>query len=129
MLRYQFIASCGKELALFLIERIPAAIVTMAKLADQYAEARSSTLILKPKFISDPSAGADKGHVSFQRPQSFIHKDKARSDRKCYECGKPGHLSFECPDKKRSPQRAHALTDFTQQKSVRFAEEGQTRIP
>jgi len=110
MLRDQFINCCGKELELFLRERIPNDIDAMAKLADQFVDARTNSAVAKQRFTRDPNYATGTDNKSFQQPKSnsTIPK-KIHSDRKCYNCGKIGHVSYDCPEKKRVPH-AHAVT-------------------
>ncbi|XP_069140237.1 uncharacterized protein [Argopecten irradians] len=103
VIRDQFIYCCGRELALFLKERIPSSLQEMARLADQFADARGSRNNLMTSRTNK------HGDVKPQQNSSAHITDNLRGkatvpqkERKCYSCGKPGHLSFECRNKKSS---------------------------
>ena len=119
MMKDQFLQCCGKDLALFLKERIPKSIEEMSRYADQFAEARavaSTSLTIKPTIDRKGS-------------QESSPKDRPRTDKKCYDCGKPGHLSFECLSRSKSPQRVHNISQLqTGEKRVHF-EQSDERQP
>ena len=115
--REQFIKVCNHDLALFLKERIPEDAEQMAKLADQFKEARgvSASVLSKnssqknqgpPTFQSkvskreaSPTTSGNKGNSSFQ----------GKSDRRCYKCGKLGHIASDC-----RPHRVASMTQETE---------------
>jgi hypothetical protein len=83
----QFILCCSKDLGLFLKERIPKTIQEMARFADQFAEARTTTtssLAQKPAI--------DKKPASDKQTQP----NQAGSGIKCFTYRKYGHKSFNC---------------------------------
>lgn len=92
-LRKQFLLCCSKDLSLFLKERIPPSIQDIARNADQFAEARtttSSSITQKPLF--------DRRQTSDKQSQ---YKDTAQQNQggngvKCYECGRHDHKWFNC---------------------------------
>ena len=108
VLRDQFLNICNRDLTLFLKERTPKSIQDMADLADHYREARltnASTLVSvnhsefrspqKKDRHDHDSHRNSKGEKKFQQKSSFIPK----SERKCYNCHKFGHIAPDCRNK------------------------------
>jgi hypothetical protein len=77
-LREQFILCCSKDLGLFLKERIPKTIQEMARFADQFAEARTTT----PSLLAQKPA-IDKKPVTDKQ----IQPNQTGSGIKCFNCG------------------------------------------
>ncbi|XP_021369220.1 uncharacterized protein LOC110460569, partial [Mizuhopecten yessoensis] len=101
MIRDQFIHCCGKDLALFLKERVPKAMHGMSMLADQYAEARGSTSgMMSGKASSKPMERTSSQNVTNTSDSKIGKSGNHNSNRQCYSCGKMGHLSFECRNKR-----------------------------
>ena len=92
-LREQFMMCCSKELQLFLRERTPSTITDMAKIADQFAEARATT----SSSLTQKYFGSEK-----KSPHERQAKEKDRFLQKgaCYSCGKYGHKAVDCNDNK-----------------------------
>ncbi|XP_069103074.1 uncharacterized protein [Argopecten irradians] len=99
MIRDQFICGCNQDLSLFLKERTPTSIEDMAKLADQYVEARgapaSSLSSKSAKSTNNGKSVAGGGNTT-----ESSKKTTSATDKRCYSCGKLGHLSFDCRNKK-----------------------------
>ncbi|XP_021352349.1 uncharacterized protein LOC110449670 [Mizuhopecten yessoensis] len=98
MLRDRFVHCCSPDLALFLKERIPSAIGEMVRLADQFVEARgtkASQSVNKGQKHQPSKAQGTGTADAYRQPNQYSSKE-----RKCYNCGKPGHLSSECRAKK-----------------------------
>lgn len=100
MLRDQFIFVCSQDLKLFLKERIPKSLSTMAELADQYKDARNISAVQvtgKSKVIQKKPEVSSKS----EKTESKDNKGKfvPKSERKCYKCQKLGHIASECRSK------------------------------
>lgn len=112
MVRDQFLHCCGRELALFLKERVPSSVREMAKLADQFAEARGSKtnlMIARPSRTND-SQQSTSSTVSKPGDKQVKQFDTTANDKRCYACHKIGHRSFECTTKKNSSNRVAGMT-------------------
>jgi len=110
MVRDQFIHVCSKDLSLFLKERIPDSLDKMALLADQYREARytcASNLINKGKPVLNSSTNYKSSNSNQRFTGNFQKKDPvdkftdrnhsvSTGDRRCYKCGKHGHIANNC---------------------------------
>ncbi|MCS5551093.1 MAG: hypothetical protein NZ811_06200 [Gammaproteobacteria bacterium] len=71
----------------------------MSRLADQYKEARRANVVslTNPNFRGSPKKGKPNDVKGFQ------NKDNRTSDsRKCFTCGKVGHISINCTSQSRS---------------------------
>ncbi|XP_021346945.1 uncharacterized protein LOC110446230 [Mizuhopecten yessoensis] len=99
--RDEFIDCCGRDLALFLKGRIPASMAEMARLADQYADARGSKSNLMTTKSSKPEQARHQASANNGTNNGTNKHDSPRAKR-CYSCGNPGHMSFECRNKKSS---------------------------
>ncbi|XP_033736589.1 uncharacterized protein LOC117324870 [Pecten maximus] len=118
IIRDQFIQACGNELTLFLKERIPATIGEMAKLADQFADARGHTanlLKFRPEGYKKQFNGSNgktgTGDVSTTKQSGSESGSKTRpvgsssgSGKHCFICNKTDHLSYNCPRKSKKGQ-------------------------
>ncbi|XP_060071934.1 uncharacterized protein LOC132551808 [Ylistrum balloti] len=127
MLCDQFLQVCGSELRLFLQERIPKSMDEMAKLADQYADARGNpSNLVKPKHT---------GHKQYQgnRSQTDVTKFDVKKDSKskvsssngnlggraCYVCKKTDNLSCDCPSStKKKQSRVGLVADSDAQEAI-----------
>ncbi|XP_060070261.1 uncharacterized protein LOC132550238 [Ylistrum balloti] len=108
MLRDQFIHCCGQDLSLFLKERSPTSIIDMARLADQFVEARGTRA--NQVISKGQKTGTSKPHSS-GTTEAPVSRAPTK-DKKCYNCGKLGHISYECRAKKNaSGSKVAALVD------------------
>ncbi|XP_071795587.1 uncharacterized protein [Asterias amurensis] len=104
LLREQFTAGCSRELALFLKERQPKTIATMATIAEQYLEARGG-MFGNPVTSRNPNQRSDtmtkrieprtvQSHVVPQGSSSNVSSYKPLVT--CYICHKHGHMAKDC---------------------------------
>ena len=91
MVREQYITTCGKDLALFLRERLPKDMKEMIKLAEQYIEARDTGSV-----INNNSAAAV--YPSY-RP--------VYGERQCYICHRTNHIARDCYYREQNPRYAN----------------------
>ncbi|XP_069108215.1 uncharacterized protein, partial [Argopecten irradians] len=112
IIRDQFIQACGNELTLFLKERIPATITEMAKLADQFADARGNTANLlkfrpdghKKQFNGVNSKSGDSQVIKQSSTEYSSRSKQSGSGKHCFICNKTDHLSYNCPKKSKKGQ-------------------------
>lgn len=110
LIREQFLNSCGPELSVFLKERTPGDVFSMAKLAEQFIEARG---VAFNRFTKSDSSKAQTGTMnnrpSYQQkrldsPSSSGVKSnhpgatssQGQPPRNCYVCGRRGHFAKDC---------------------------------
>ncbi|XP_071797127.1 uncharacterized protein [Asterias amurensis] len=104
LLREQFTAGGSRELALFLKERQPKTIATMATIAEQYLEARGG-MFGNPVTSRNPNQRSDtmtkrieprtvQSHVVPQGSSSNVSSYKPLVT--CYICHKHGHMAKDC---------------------------------
>ena len=101
MLKDQFMQSCGKELRLFVGERIPMSIEEMSGLADQFREARGENIIplIKRSKKMDQGGKVISDSASAMVPQDVKYKDsvmKGKNEKRCCLYGKIKNFAFEC---------------------------------
>ncbi|KAK3084534.1 hypothetical protein FSP39_014861 [Pinctada imbricata] len=108
MLRDQFLHVCNRDLHLFLKERTPKSLVEMATLADQFREARFTSalsLVNKPNYQQHElvkqqvQPHPSKPRSDDNKPQEKNANFVSKSERRCYKCGKLGHIASECRPK------------------------------
>ncbi|XP_060085301.1 uncharacterized protein LOC132564684 [Ylistrum balloti] len=107
MIRDQFICSCNQDLSLFLKVRTPSTVKEMAKLADQYAEARGSSA---SSLASKTAKASGSKPVGSGTTETTKKGSSSPTEKRCYSCGKLGHLSFDCRSKK-SANRVATVTE------------------
>ena len=78
IVKEQFIVSCPKDLAIHLRERAPETLAKIAKIADQYLEARG-------KHLFSPAS---------RKP--VVPPERDEMAKKCFLCGKQGHEARNC---------------------------------
>ncbi|KAK6166422.1 hypothetical protein SNE40_023117 [Patella caerulea] len=99
ILRDQFLQVCEHDLTLFFGERVPKDIEQMSRLADQYKEARC----ISPTALSNRTAAVPKEAYSsrnFITPIPQVNRG-LNNDKRCFRCGRPGHIATNCPARQR----------------------------
>lgn len=106
MLKDQFMQSCGKELRLFLRERIPKSIDEVSALADQFREARGGNIIplinRSKKYEASDKPNPDNSRYTVN--QGVKGKDslvQGKKNKSCWICDRTGHFAHECPLKQK----------------------------
>jgi hypothetical protein len=99
-IREQYLATCGKELELFLRERAVTDLNELGKLAEQYQDAHSSGTIGRhnPRPGEMPRKESTPGGRPAMTNQSANqqHKPSERPVKTCFQCGKAGHIAKYC---------------------------------
>jgi len=100
LVKEQYIATCAKPLELFLRERAVTDLDTLAKLAEQYPDAHGN------KLTQQREGGATNQRsrvVNNGASPAITSKQEAlHSNRKCYTCGKVGHVAKNCFRRRKS---------------------------
>ena len=110
----QFISGVPEDLRIWLRERKPESLRRAASLADDYALARKSNQRVNPGRPTVPSptnnsrqqessANNSQGQSQQGRPTNNLNRNgrsqtNARGDKRCFQCGKFGHLMYSCPE-------------------------------
>ena len=130
LLREQFINGCGKELALFLKERMPRNIEEMTKLAEQYVEAHGGNYSL----FSPPQARRPQHSPSVSKQPNNDTRETSRNDRYtsgrnpassnqsrpyCFHCRRTGHLTKDCYSRQSSSSGGNVKVASMTTKDVR----------
>ena len=106
----QFIAGVPEDLQIWLRERKPESLRQAAALADDYALARTKSghkIIYKNSTrLQEGAAVSDQGQPQSQRERPLNNltrpgrsQTNTRGDKKCFQCGKFGHLMYSCPER------------------------------
>jgi len=93
MVRERYLATCSKSLELFLRERAVVDLDEIAKLAEQYEDAHGSKFVQRQEnrpVIQKSSAPA------VGMPANKDNVKGSSSNRKCFVCGKGGHIAKNC---------------------------------
>ena len=99
LLREQFTDGCGRELALFLRERQPKSIGTMADIAEQYLEARGGMFGNPVSFRNTYSKYFNQ---TVKKPENTYNKVETRGSPAksnsvtCFICHRIGHMAKDC---------------------------------
>ena len=89
ILRDQFIQSCGKDLTLFLRERVPKSVDEMSKLANQFKEARTGSNVI---LISRPKKSEPGHNVASQ--SANVAQNKANNFKKTFPTSSKRSAAF-----------------------------------
>ena len=109
VLQEQIFDTCNKELIMFIKERQPSSLQNLLVLADQYRDAHSDPRIRRMKDRQSTGAqqsivSSSKGHGSHNSKP--VPETSPKKEKECYSCKKVGHLSWNCPLKKRQEKGA-----------------------
>ncbi|XP_033729482.1 uncharacterized protein LOC117318627 [Pecten maximus] len=119
ILRDQILYCCNQDLLLFLKERIPSSTEEMARLADQFVQARGT----RANVLTSKGHGQKVGHKTPSTgPSSFGNTSTETStsatkpsggsyrDKQCFYCKKLGHIERDCRKKKAGENRVASIT-------------------
>ncbi|XP_046566272.1 uncharacterized protein LOC124274942, partial [Haliotis rubra] len=108
LLREQILNSTGRDLSMFLRERTPKTAMEMAKLAEQFVEARGTgfskfqnPLYSKSNKYVHQDRIKEKGYEDSRKVKNIDDKREPTkfvsiNQRKCYACGEVGHIASRC---------------------------------
>ncbi|XP_077318945.1 uncharacterized protein LOC143940971 [Lithobates pipiens] len=118
MIEDQLLHICPTDVRQFVLERKPTSAKAAAELADTYIHSRVSD------YRKAPPNGwkGGKSHMATpplptnqvpQRPEPAAPGAKAfvTDNRKCYNCGKSGHLRTQCPEQKKTTTPGHPASN------------------
>ena len=110
----QFISGVPEDLRIWLRERKPESLRRAVSLADDYALAHKSNLRVNPGRPTVPSPtnssrqqessdNNGQGQSQQSHPTNNLNRNgrsqtNARGDKRCFQCGKFGHLMYSCPE-------------------------------
>ncbi|XP_062609261.1 uncharacterized protein LOC134271008 [Saccostrea cucullata] len=101
-LRDQFLHKCNYDLLVFLKQNVPKTADELCILADQFREARNtsasnlcSKVMKKPTEVQVSKTQVKPKDLQ-QRPQNQKSSFVPVTERKCYICGKQGHIAPQC---------------------------------
>ena len=105
----QFLAAVPEDLRVWLKEQRPESLRKAMGLADDYALARGSggAMSRRPPAVDSPvpPPGGNRreggrmilGHQPRDTPMSERSQTNARGEKRCFQCGRYGHLMYNCP--------------------------------
>ena len=102
----QFIIGLPDDLRIWLRERKPTSLCQAATLADDYALARMKSgnkiTYTNATCLQESTAVSDQEQSPRDRPLNNLTRPgrsqtNTRGDKKCFQCGKFGHLMYSCP--------------------------------
>ncbi|XP_070571135.1 uncharacterized protein [Ptychodera flava] len=103
LLNEQIYAMLPKDLCLWIKDKKPASVQEVLGLADDYVTNRGGI-----KLNSKPETSSYKQGLKFSNQNSYLEpkvgerdncQDNGNFSGKCFNCGKTGHKSVQCPDK------------------------------
>ncbi|XP_041466400.1 uncharacterized protein LOC121416935 [Lytechinus variegatus] len=106
LIQEQVYNSCGKELLMFIKERHPCNLSEVLNLADQFNEAHADMRIRRMNKAHQSSSKNVNPNVNKSNNNAISHTKAEKpgkskfDDKKCFNCNKFGHISFNCPNKK-----------------------------
>ena len=115
----QILDAADRDLALFLKERKPKSLSELTQIADQHLEAHTWCK-RKPETVRNTTYTSHSPSQSSGYPtQKTTHnvKEHHYANRKCYECGKVGHIALHCRSKQVKPKAAAAAKTESQDKT------------
>ena len=104
----QILLGVPEEMVVWLKERKPESLEQLGKLADDYVLARKSEGVRSPRPTAPGfykvEAGNPPSQVREERRRPVANGERTqvnfRGDKRCYSCGRWGHLSYSCPNKR-----------------------------
>ena len=109
----QFLAGVPEDLRVWLKERKPESLRQAMELADNYTLARGTgrSAGRKSQAADLPTAGSTGGRADTSKPpfqprapvMEGRTQTNSKGERRCFQCGKYGHLMFNCPNKSVPP--------------------------
>ena len=110
----QFYQSLPDRLAVWLKDRKPVSLKQMAELADDYMLPRKGTSTVqqadkstKDSLAGEPGLGYFKDTVSSGR-NGARSTTNFRGEKRCFQCGRYGHLMYNCPNRQEAKATATA---------------------
>ena len=114
LIQEQVFDTCNKDLLMFIKERHPTELTHVLALADQFRDAHADPRVRRMKDRPNHSGAQQSSFKTnnsntqnnsnkIPRPVPNVGKSReynSRMPKKCYNCSKVGHISFNCSDKK-----------------------------
>ncbi|XP_030832238.1 uncharacterized protein LOC105437551 [Strongylocentrotus purpuratus] len=115
-LQEQVLDTGNRELLMFIKERQPSSLQNLLILADQYRDAhsdpRTHRIRDRPSTETQQSEGSGSkshGRESQSLGGKTMPRSSQREERTCHVCKKVGHLSWNCPQRKR-PEKGASMS-------------------